>query len=66
MTYNAMYSYMSTLTHKFILLIIMEEEQHASEAYLESSQTSNMELFQKIVNSFKPFIIFAKSSILYV
>ena len=38
-------------------------EQH-SEAYSEASQTSKMKLFAKIVNSFQPLIILAKSSIL--
>ena len=36
------------------------------EAYSEHCQTSKMELFAKIVNSWKPLSIFAKSSILDV
>ena len=36
------------------------------EAYSEHSQTSKMEHFPKIVNSWKPLIIMAKSSILDV
>ena len=31
------------------------------EAYLEPSQTFNMELFAKIANGYKPFLIFAKN-----
>ena len=34
-----------------------------ADAYSESSQTSKMELFAKIVNDQKPLTIFAKSSI---
>lgn len=37
-----------------------------SETYLELSQTSNMELLQKIANCFKSFFIFTKSSILFL
>ena len=37
-----------------------------SEAYLEPSQASKMELFVKIVNGFEPLAIFAKSPILDV
>ena len=37
-----------------------------SEAYSQSSKTSKMKLFAKIVNSWKPSTIFAKSSILDV
>ena len=41
-------------------------EKHVSETYLELSQTSNMELLQKIANCFKSFFIFTKSSILFL
>ena len=37
-----------------------------SEAYLETSQTSEMEIFAKVVNGYQSFSIFAKSSILVV
>ena len=37
-----------------------------SEAYSEPSQTSEMELFTKIVNGFKPLIICIKSSFLEI
>ena len=37
---------------------------HSSEAYLERSQASDMELFKKIASGFKSFLIFAKNSIL--
>ena len=40
------------------------QDKHTSEAYLELSQTSDMELFKKIAGGFKSFLIFAKSSIL--
>ena len=39
-------------------------KKHTWEAYLEPSQASKIELFQEIANGFKPFIIFAKNSIL--
>ena len=37
-----------------------------SEEYLENGQSSKMEVFTKIVNSFSSLTIFAKSSILDV
>ena len=37
-----------------------------SEAYSEPSQTSKIELFEKVVNGFQPLTIFEKSSILDV
>ena len=37
-----------------------------SKVYSEPSQASEMKLFDKIVNSWKPFIIFSKRSILCV
>ena len=37
-----------------------------SEAYPELSRTSEMELFAKVVNDWKPLTIFAKSSIIDV
>ena len=44
------------------------QEKHTSEVYLEPSQISNMELFKKMANGFKPCPlkrrIFAKSSAL--
>ena len=39
-------------------------EKHNSEIQVESGHASNMELFKEIANVFKPFLIFAKSSIL--
>ena len=45
--------------HSYISLLMREEP--TSMTYLEPSQTSNMEHFQELVNSFKPFIIFAES-----
>ena len=37
-----------------------------SEAYLEPLQTSKIELFAKIANSFKPLTVFAKNFMLDV
>ena len=45
-------------------MLKITQEKHTSEAYLESGQISNMKLFKKIANGFKPFLIFAKRSIL--
>ena len=38
----------------------------AAKTYAEASQTSKMELFEKIVNNLKPLTIFTKSSVLNV
>ena len=69
-TDNAIASYISLLMSpicfvKYVLLKITREDP-TSMTYLEPSQTFNMELFQELVNSFKPFIIFAKRSALDV
>ena len=69
-TDNAIASYISLLMSpicfvKYVLLKIIREDP-TSMTYLEPSQTFNMELFQELVNSFKPFIIFAKRSALDV
>ena len=41
-------------------------EKYNLETYLVASQTSDMELFKKIASSFRPFLIFAKSSTLEI
>ena len=60
---NAVYCYMAPLISLNYFVKNYAREAHL-EAYLEPSQTSDMKLFKKIASGFKPFLIFAKSSIL--
>ena len=41
------------VTTNLTILLKITREKHTSEAYLETSQTSNMELFEIIINNFK-------------
>ena len=45
-----------------IYFVKIARDKHTSEAYLELSQTSDIEPFKAIASSFKSFLIFAKSS----
>ena len=45
-----------------IYFVKIARDKHTSEAYLELSQTSDIELFKAIASSFKSFLILAKSS----
>ena len=53
-----------TFVYNFVAPLKIKREKHTSEVYLEPCQTSNMKLFKKVANDFKPFLIFAKSFIL--
>ena len=55
---------MLQLTSLIYFVKKITRKKHTSEAYLEPRQTSNMELIEKIVNNFKQFLIFTKSSTL--
>ena len=46
---------LSSYSHNHILSDVIIQKTNTSEAYSEASQTSNMKLFAKTVNDFRPF-----------
>lgn len=59
-----MYLYMLPQTPQIFLKKITEGE-YTSETYFKPSEAFNMELFKKLINNFKLYVLFTKSSILY-